>query len=91
MTNINITQQPQIEHLIHANTEAHLPRRKRQLHDATDDGDARHNDGDWLEDIKGQHNDGRHDDSDWRHNGGAGRHDDGQQSSAFQRNCRQRR
>jgi len=50
--------------LIHANTEAHLPRLKRQLHDATDDGVARHNNGDgrdddgWLEDIKGQPNDG---------------------------------
>ena len=32
-----------------------------------------------LEDIKGQHNDGRHDNGDWRHNGGDGRHDDGQQ------------
>ena len=79
------SQEPQIEHLIHANTEAHLPRRKRQLHDATDDGDARHNNGDgrdddgWLDDIKGQPNDGRHDDGDWRHNGGDGRHDDGQQ------------
>ena len=71
--------------LIHANTEAHLPRLKRQLHDATDDGVARHNNGDgrdddgWLEDIKGQPNDGRLDDGDWRHNGGDGRHDDGQQ------------
>ena len=79
------SQYPQIEHLIHANTEAHLPRLKRQLHDATDDGVARHNNGDgrdddgWLEDIKGQPNDGRLDDGDWRHNGGDGRHDDGQQ------------
>ena len=30
------------------------------------DGDGRHDDG-RLEDIKGQHNDGRHDDGDGRH------------------------
>jgi len=90
------SQEPQIEHFIHANTEAHLPRRKRQLHDATDDGDARHNNGDgrdddgWLEDIKGQPNDGRHDDGDWRHNGGDGRHDDGQQGDRRHDDCDER-
>ena len=34
------SQQPLIEHLIHANTEAHLPRRKRQRHDACGDAGA---------------------------------------------------